>query len=123
MSGRKSRSKGRRIELEFRHEIEDYGIPCRRRQESGIKGNPDDPDLLVAGCLTAESKGRKGGAGFVQIERWLGENDILFLKRNNKPPMAVMPFDVFKCILLAWYEGGAPTTWAPEHTDDEETKQ
>lgn len=102
--GKASRNKGRRVELEFVHELEVYGVPSRRRQASGDSRSEDDPDILIAGCLTAESKARKNGEGFKTLQDWLGDSDLLFLKQNHKPAMVVMTMDTFKPMLLAWYE-------------------
>ena len=35
---------------------------------------------------------RKNGAGFAQLERWLGEYDLLVLRRNHANPMIVLPW-------------------------------
>ena len=102
--GKASRNKGRRVELEFVHELEDYGVPSRRRQASGDSRSEDDPDILIAGVLTAESKARKNGEGFKTLQDWLGDSDLLFLKQNNKPALVTMTMATFKPMLLAWYE-------------------
>jgi len=41
--------------------------------------------------IVAESKARKSGSGFTQLEKWLGEYDALMLRRNNAGPMVVLP--------------------------------
>jgi hypothetical protein len=33
------------------------------------------------------------------LERWVGEYDILFLKRNNREPMVVLPWRVWRSLL------------------------
>ena len=111
---RMSRDKGRRIELEIVHLHHGIDVPCRRRQAAGIADGPDDPDLLVAGCLDAEVKARASGSGFKTLERWLAKHDLLFLRRDRKQPLVVMPWEVYAAILPHWYESGACTTWAPE---------
>ena len=45
------------------------------------------------------SKARKNGAGFVQLETWLGEYDALFLCRNNADPMVLLPWRVWAALL------------------------
>jgi len=42
---------------------------------------------------------RKNGAGFTQLETWLGEYDVLFLRRNNADPMVVLPWRVWAALL------------------------
>ena len=37
----------------------------------------------------------KNGAGFIQLEAWLGENNMLFLRRNNAEPLVVLPWRVW----------------------------
>ena len=39
------------------------------------------------------------GSGFTTLERWVGEYDILFLKRNNREPMVVLPWRVWRSLL------------------------
>ena len=40
-------------------------------------------DILIAAELRAEVKARANGQGFAIIERWLGDNDMLFLRRDQ----------------------------------------
>ena len=49
--------------------------------------------------MAAEVKARKAGEGFVQIERWLSDNDALFLWRDRQQPLVVLPWRVWKDIL------------------------
>jgi hypothetical protein len=49
--------------------------------------------------LVAECKARKSGSGFVQLERWLGEFDLLALRRNNADPIIVLPWRVWAALL------------------------
>jgi hypothetical protein len=49
--------------------------------------------------LVAEVKTRKNGGGFVQLERWLGEFDALFLRRNHADPIIVLPWRVWSRLL------------------------
>lgn len=107
--GSTSRRKGRKVELEIVHKHEDIDVPCRRRQAAGLKDGPDDPDLLVAGCLTAEVKARAGGQGFKTLERWLADHDLLFLRRDRAEPLVLMPWALYAAILPHWYESGAGT--------------
>jgi hypothetical protein len=49
--------------------------------------------------LVAEVKARKDGGGFLQLERWLGEYDVLFLRRNNADPLVLLPWRVWAALL------------------------
>jgi hypothetical protein len=40
---------------------------------------------------------RKNGEGFTQLETWLGDYDVLFLRRNNADPMVAL-----SCCTSAW---------------------
>ena len=95
-----SRDKGLRRE----RAIVDIHIKCGLRAErvplSGAlryRGNGADVDLYVRGTepLKAEVKARGEGDGFKTLERWLGENDALFLWRDRAPPMVVLPLHVW----------------------------
>jgi Holliday junction resolvase len=103
MGGRASKNKGYRIEKKIEAMLKDIGLPAKRMPLSGAapgyKGDIQINDLLC------EVKSRKGGAGFTTIERWLGENDYLFLHRNHAQPLVVMNFDHFATLV----KGGVST--------------
>ena len=67
---------------------------------SWYRGNGADVDVYARGKeeapLVAECKARKNGSGFTTLENWLGEYDLLFLKRNNREPMVVVPWRVWR---------------------------
>ena len=42
--------------------------------------------------FVSEVKARVSGAGFVTLEKWLGENDALFLIRDRAEPLVVLPW-------------------------------
>jgi hypothetical protein len=82
------------------------GIHSERYPLSGasrFRGSGHDLDVYSFGRdeapIVAEVKSRRGGAGFVQLEKWLGEFDALFLKRNNAEPMVVLPWRVWAQLL------------------------
>lgn len=62
-----------------------------------------DVDLYLEGQdetpFIAEVKSRKDDSGFKIISQWLGENDLLFVKTNNKDPFVVVPLNSWKLIL------------------------
>jgi hypothetical protein len=44
---------------------------------------------------------RKNGAGFItQLERWLGEYDLLVQHRNHADPMIVLPWRTSAALLM-----------------------
>jgi hypothetical protein len=99
MSGARHRQKGNRIEREIVDRHLDLGIKAERYPLSGasrFRGSSHDVDVYVFGTdeapLVAEVKARKKGAGFTQLETWLGEYDLLVLRRNHPDPMIVLPW-------------------------------
>ncbi len=88
---RMQRSKGLRVEREIVCLHHDVGIPCEKISRSGYTG----PDLRIADEFLGEVKTRKSGEGFATLERWLGEADVLFLRRDRQRPMVVMPWETY----------------------------
>jgi Holliday junction resolvase len=104
--GRKSRDKGNRIEREIVDRHKALGTHAERYPLSGasrFRGSGHDIDLYLFGRddapIVAEVKGRKSGAGFTTIEKWLAEYDALFLRRDNADPVVVLPWRVWARIL------------------------
>jgi hypothetical protein len=102
MSGARHRRKGDRIEREIVARHVELGIKSERYPLSGasrFRGSGHDLDIYIFGPdeapLVAEVKGRKSGAGFKTLERWLGEYDALVLRRDNADPMVVLPWSVW----------------------------
>jgi len=93
--GKMQRNKGARVENELVHAHIDDGIPCERVPLSGAAGGAVGGDLVIAGRFRAEVKARASGEGFTTLERWLGENDVLLLKRNRAAPLVVLPWNVY----------------------------
>ena len=106
--GRMSRTKGGRVERELVNKLKDAGIAAERVPLSGAAGGTFSGDVLIQGALIAEVKARKDGEGFKTLEGWLGENDMLLLKRNNAEPLAVMPWDVLVTFLTNMDHCDAP---------------
>jgi len=94
MNGAGARSKGCRIEREIVHLLQEAGIVAERVPLSGGQGGSYTGDVMVhgllCGSLKCEVKARAGGDGFKTLEGWLGDNDLLFLRRDRRPPMVVM---------------------------------
>ena len=70
---------------------------------SRFRGSGHDIDIYAFGReaapLVAECKARGNGGGFVQLERWLGEYDLLVLKRNYADPLVLLPWRVWTRLL------------------------
>ena len=100
LMGMKSKRKGYRIERELVQLHKAAGIDAHRVPLSGAVGGSYSGDLIV-GEYRAEVKARGNGGGFVTLERWLGDNDLLFLKRDRAEPLVVMPWAVYVRLLQA----------------------
>lgn len=106
MSGARHRQKGDRVEREIVALHVELGIHSERIPLSGAsryQGNGGDIDVYVHGRAAApiigEVKARKDGSGFKTLEDWLGDNDILFLKRSNATPLVVLPWETWAALL------------------------
>ncbi len=104
--GKSSRDKGQRRERQVLKLHTDLGIHAERVPLSGAsryQGNGADIDIYPfgedAGALVGEVKSRANGEGFVTIEKWLGENDMLFLVRDRQEPMVVLPWATWERLL------------------------
>jgi hypothetical protein len=96
--GAKSRSKGGRIEREIVNRCKGIGLDDARRVPlsgavAGYKG-----DVEVAG-LRCEVKGRARGQGFTVLERWLGDFDVLFLRRDRADPLVLLPWATWERLM------------------------
>ncbi len=85
------RVKGARVEREVVALHTSAGIPAEKVSRSGYTG----PDLRIANEFLAEVKARKSGQGFTTLEKWLGEADLLFLKRDRQQPMVCMSWATY----------------------------
>lgn len=106
--GRANRNKGARVEREIVAAFAAAGIDAEKVPLSGMNQSRRFADDVVAhdpklGDLRIEVKARKDGQGFLTLEGWKGNADILLLKRNNRQPMAVIDFE-----LLVKLMGGEP---------------
>jgi Holliday junction resolvase len=102
MGGAKHRVKGSRIEREIVAAHLAIGIKAERIPMSGaarFRGDSHDITLYCPDPLRCEVKARKNGAGFATLEKWLAENDVLFLRRNNAEPMVVLPWRLLAKLL------------------------
>jgi hypothetical protein len=100
------RDKGLRHEREIVERHRAIGIHAERYPLSGasrFRGSGHDVDLYILGRDTAplvgEVKARKNGSGFAQLEKWLGEYDLLFLRRNHVDPLVLLPWSTWAALL------------------------
>lgn len=107
MSGARHRRKGDRIESEIVALHRALGIHAERVPLSGAQryqANGADSDLYPFGKDKAPSvtevKSRKNGAGFTTLEKWLGEYDRRFLRRNGGDPPVLVPRRVSADLLV-----------------------
>jgi Holliday junction resolvase len=99
MSGARHRRKGDRIEREIVEAHRAVGVHAERYPLAGanrFRGSGHDIDLYIFGKdeapAVAECKARKSGGCFVQLEKWLGEYDALFLRRNHADAFVLLPW-------------------------------
>ena len=104
--GRSPRRKGDNVEREIVNRHKQIGVHAERYSLSGashFRNTAHDLDIYAFGRdaapVVAEIKARKNGAGFTTLERWLGEYDALFLRRNNADPIVCIPWRVWQCLL------------------------
>lgn len=110
--GRKSRDKGYRAEREMVQLHRNLGVAAVRVPLSGAVGDEFGGDMKIPVCLcrdtrhkaslnmadavlVSEIKARKNGAGFKTLEGWLGDADVLFLRRDRAEPLVVLPWQTW----------------------------
>ena len=100
------RDKGSRAEREIVYRHKAIDIFCERYPLSGasrFRGSGHDIDLYPFGRDTAplvvEVKARKNGSGFTQLEKWLSEYDVLFLRRDRADPLVLLPWSTWATLL------------------------
>lgn len=88
------------MEREIVKRLNDIGLKSQRIPLSGSVGGNFQGDILIqspfGGTLRAEVKARKNGEGFVQLLKWLGEHELLFLRKDNEEPVVVMKWELFE---------------------------
>lgn len=96
--GNSAKRKGDRIEREIVHLHQAMGVPAQRVPLSGAAGGHFSGDVWIED-MKAEVKARAEGSGFKTLERWLGDNDLLFLRRDRKSPLVVMPWKTYERLM------------------------
>src|SRR5512143_1185270 len=98
MSGARHKQKGSRVEREIVKRHLAMGVRAKRMPLSGAAGGDFAGDVLVEietdglprWVLRGEVKARANGEGFKVLEGWLGQNDVLFLRRDRAEPMVLL---------------------------------
>ena len=111
------RSKGSRVEREIVNRHKELGVHAERVPLSGAsryRENGHDLDIYAFGVLQkpllSEVKARGDGQGFTVLERWLAENDALFLRRDGADPLVVVPWRVWERLICASVHGAKTTS-------------
>jgi Holliday junction resolvase len=106
MSGARHRRKGARIERDIVEHHRALGVHAERYPLGGasrFRGSGHDIDVYALGRdkapLIAEVKARANGAGFSTLEKWLGDFDALFLRRNGAQPLFIVSWRTWVGIL------------------------
>ena len=70
---------------------------------SRFRGSGHDIDPYPFGRdaapLVAAVQSRKNGSGFTLLEKWLGDYDALFLRRNRAEPLVLLPWSTWVALL------------------------
>lgn len=105
--GKAQHEKGYREENNLVNKHKSLNIYAERVPLSGAvryQGNGGDVDIYYRGKdqppITAELKARGNGEGFKQLEKWMGDHNVMFLKRNKKDPMVVVSWDLWIAFCL-----------------------
>ena len=100
------RDKGVRAERDIVDRHKAIGVSAERYPLSGasrFRGSGHDVDLYPFGRdaapFVAEVKARKNGSGFTQLEKWLGEYQVLFLRRDRADPLVLLPWNTWVSLL------------------------
>jgi Holliday junction resolvase len=91
MSGKSPRRKGDRLERAVVRALQEHGFAAERIPLSGSAGGSFAGDVtipLVGVDRICEVKAR--AAGFSQIYKWLGENDLLIVKADRAEPIVII---------------------------------
>lgn len=99
--GRMKRNKGARVEREIVQRHTDLNVLARRVPQSGANNYTHDADVDIYpwgeenGALVAEVKADQRGIPKTVL-KWLGENDLLFMKQDRQDPIVVMPWSTYE---------------------------
>src|SRR6516164_7523691 len=100
------RDKGIRAEREIVDRHKTINVHAERIPLSGAsryRGAGHDVDIYPFGRdaapFVAEVKARGNGSGFAQLEKWLGDYQVLFLRRDRADPLVLLPWDTWVSLL------------------------
>jgi hypothetical protein len=99
--GRSPKRNGRRVEHELVQLLCELGLPCVRVPLSGAIGGvwSDDIHLELDGCtFKIEVKARRE---FRTLVGWLAGADLLLLKADRQPQLAVLPVTLIAKLILS----------------------
>lgn len=104
--GRGSRQKGDRRERQVVELLRSIGCEAERVPLSGAVGGRYAGDVVLNSpsgrvAMQGEVKARASGEGWATLERWLADNDVLFLVRDRAEPLAVLPWPILAKLLGA----------------------
>lgn len=103
----KAKAKGTATENYIRDKHIEAGVNAERVPGSGMFGGKYTGDICIPSvehCVfRCESKARKGGAGFKTLEKWMGTDHIMFLKRNYQMPLVVLTWDTYLTLMKAYW--------------------
>ena len=104
----KSKDKGSRFERDIVNRHHEEGITAKKVPLSGaVDGYKGDVEIQYPSFgkpTIGECKSRKNGEGFITLEKWIKDCDILFLRRDRQEPMVVMPWKLYNAFLRAFSE-------------------
>ena len=104
----KAKAKGTRGENVIVEKHISIGIPAERVPLSGSIGGKYSGDVVIpdisSPIFRCEVKSRKSTNGFSVIARWLGDNDMLFIREDRQPPLVVMPWKTYEKMMVVFYE-------------------
>ena len=119
------RDKGARIEREIVELHKKMGIKAERYPLSGstkFRGKGHDIDVYAFGVeeapAVAEVKARAEGKGFALLDRWIGDYDVLFLRRDRSKPLVVVPWRIW-ARLIGGKDGETQETDGPRSSKPE----
>ena len=101
-----AKRKGSRVERQIVKLHREAGVKAKRVPLSGAaEGFKGDiiVDLGMEENLIGEIKARRAASGFKTIDKWLGDNDLLFLKRDQRKPAVYMSWDTYEK-LIKWIQ-------------------
>jgi Holliday junction resolvase len=89
--GRSAKRKGTRVERELVQLLCELGLPCARVPLSGAIGGAWSGDIHLELCGRTHKIEVKTRREFRTLQQRLANADLLLLKADRQPPLAVLP--------------------------------